>query len=221
MKVLKLALALAILGAAAGPNSKAQVVNQSTSVNKTKISGSVEKDTTAPEYYELRCRGGVTYVDGQYGIPVAQQLEFISWGSWTKEGSNERMINLLVNFLPGTEPVNLTGSNLDVGQCSWLDRGFRPAEPNQIRLEIIYVGQQKPIDRSPTAAEQYPDSMNVPEYMKDPDHYWSFFVKPGKNEWGGPIFVATSSHYWKPPRIDQEIRTPRSKVPAEVKKPTQ
>jgi hypothetical protein len=226
MKFLKLALTMAMLGIAAETYTTAQVVNQSTSLSKTKTSSSVQK-SAEPQYYELRRRGGVTYQsDNTYHLPVAQKLDF-----FITEGRtviNERMMNMLVNFSAGTQAVAATGSNLEEGQCSWLDRGFRPGEPSQLRQEIVYFGQLKqlqskmPIDNLPTAAERFPDSVNVPEYLKDPNHYWSFFVRMVHNGgmYGGDIFEAVSSHYWKPPRIDQEIRTPRSKALAEVKKPT-
>ncbi len=230
MKFLKLALMMTMLGIAAATYATAQVVNQSTSVSKTKISSSVEKNA-GPKYYELRCRGGVTYhTDETYHLPVPQKLDFFfTEGRPTREAANVRMMNMQLNFSAGTQGVDTTGSNLEEGQCAWLDRGFRPGEPSQLRQEIVYFGQLKqlqgkmPIDNSPTAAERFPDSANVPEYLKDPDHYWSFFVRivPNGGTWGGDIFEAVSSHYWKPPRIDQEIRTPRSKAPAEVKKPTQ
>lgn len=225
MKFLKLVLTLALLWAAAAIYTTAQVVKQSTSnVNKAKTSSSVEKNAE-PQYYELRCRGGVTYQsDNIYHLPVAQKLDFLITEGRTV--TNQRMMNMLMNFIPGAERVAPTG-NLKVAQCSWLDRGFRPEEPTQLRQEIAYFGQLKqlqskmPIDKSPTAAERYPDSMNVPEYLKDPDHYWSFFVRIVHNGGmgGGDIFEAVSSHYWKPLNINQEIRTPRSKGPAEVKKP--
>jgi len=227
MKFLKLALTMAMLWIAAATYTTAQVVNQSTSVSKTKISSSVDKNAE-PQYYELRCRGGVTYdSDTTYGIPATQKLNFFFTEGRTV--TNERMMNMFVNFTPGTQVVNTTGSNLEEGQCSWLDRGFRPGEPTQLRQEIVYFGQLKqlqgklPIDNLPTAAERFPDSANVPEYLKDPKHYWSFFVRIMHNGgiWGGDVFEAVRSRYWKPPAIDQEIRTPRSKVPAEVKKPMQ
>jgi hypothetical protein len=226
MKFLKLALTVAMLGIAAAPYTNAQVVNQSTSVSKTKISSSVEKKAE-PQYYELRCRGGVTYQsDNTYHFPVATKLEFFITEGRTNPATNERMMRMLVSFVPGAERVGTTAVSLQEGQCSWLDRGFRPDEPTQIVQEIVYFGQLKqlqartPIDGSPTAAERYPDSKNVPEYLKDPNHYWSFFVRavdPSKGLISG-YFEATSSHYWKPLNINQEIRTPRSKVP-EVKKP--
>ena len=153
-------------------------------------------------YYELRCRGGVALNVGPDPLHwSSQQLQFLVLESQTKEKTNERMVNMLINFMPGTEAVNLTGSNLKIGQCSWVDRGFRPDEPSQIRQEIIYFGQQKQslngtsIDRSPTAAERYPDSMNVPQYMSDQNHYWRFFVRDS----GQGYLEATSSRHWTPP----------------------
>ena len=229
MKFFKLALILAMLWTAAATYTTAQVVRQTSSnVNKTKTSSSVEKDTTAPEYYELRCRGGGAVVGTDLGLPTVLQLQFQITEGTTNQITNERMMNMLVWFRPGTEGVSPTGTNLGIAQCSWLDRGFRPEEPTVIQQRIVYFGQLKqlqskmPIDNLPTAAERFPDSVNVPEYLKDPNHFWSFFVRyvpPGNGQSG--YFEAVNSHYWKPPRIDQEIRTPRSKVPAEVKKPTQ
>jgi hypothetical protein len=228
MKFFKLALTMAMLWIAAATYTNAQVIKQKTSnVNKAKTSSNVEKDTTAPEYYELRCRGGGAVVSGGQGFPGVQQLQLLILEGRTNPATNERMMRMLVNFVPGTERVNPTGSNLQLGQCSWPDRGFRPEEPTQIHQEIVYFGQIKqlqsnmPIDHSATAAERYPDSMNVPEYLKDPNHYWSFSVRymPPPDEIQGGYFEARSSHSWKPLTINQEIQNPRSKVPAEVKKP--
>ena len=48
--------------------------------------------------------------------------------------------------------------------------GFRNGEPTQIRLELVYFAQQQqarhgsPVDRSPTAAENYPDAQHVGTY---------------------------------------------------------
>jgi len=206
MKFLKLILTLAVLFTATAFYSKAQV-RQSSDVNKAKTSSPVANDTTAPQYPELRCRGGsalrLTTVQGR-----------------RTDATGELMANMTVDFIVGTQAADLAGKSLVEGQCAWLDRGFRPGEPAQIREEIIYFGQAKqsqhgtPVDRSATAAERHPDSINVPEYLKDPNHYWSFFVR----NTGQGYFEATSSRYWKPSKIN-EIRSPRSKVPAEVKKP--
>ena len=218
MKFSKLVLAIAMLGIAAAPYTTAQGIRQTTSnVSKAKTSSKVEKNAE-PQYYELRCRGGGALVSGGQGFPYVQQLQFQILEGRTNPATNQRMMRMLVNFVPGTERVSPTGSNLQLGQCSWLDRGFRPEEPTLIQQEIIYG--RLPIGNPPTAAERLPGSANVPEYLKDPNHFWSFFVRyappPGELQKG--YFEAVSSHYWKPLTINQEIRTPRSKVPAEAKK---
>lgn len=202
MKFFKLALTMAMLLIAAAPYTKAQVKRTTSDVNKAKASSPVNRDT-APQYYELRCRGGVTSHDRTYYGPAAQKLEFLITEGRLTEATNERMMNMSVTFTPGKQAVNATGSNLESGQCSWLDRGVRPDEPFQIHQEIIYFGQPKqaqhgtPVDYSATAAERHPDSMNVPEYLKDSNHYWSFFVR----NTGQGYFEATSSRYWKPVNI--------------------
>jgi hypothetical protein len=221
MKFLKLVLTMAMLGIAAATYATAQVKRQTTSdVNKAKTSSPVNNDT-APQYYELRCRGGTNLDVAAGDPPPVQRLRFAITQGRRTEATNEQMMNMTVTFIAGTQPVSVSGDNLQIGRCSWLDRGFRPGEPTQIRQEIVYFGQSKqaqhgtPIDRSLTAAERHPDSINVPQYLEYPDHYWSFFVR----NTGLGYFEATSSRYWKPLKIDQEIRTPPSKVPAEVKKP--
>jgi hypothetical protein len=46
----------------------------------------------------------------------------------------------------------------------------------------VSFGQQaearhgSPVDRSPTAAERYPDAQNLPQYLSNSDHYWTFWV---------------------------------------------
>lgn len=207
MKFLKLALTMTMLGLAAATYTNAQVIRQTTSdVNKAK---------SAPPYYELRCRGGVTYRDRTYYGPAAQKLEFLITEGRLTEATNERMMNMSVTFTPGTQAVNV-GSNLESGQCSWVDRGVRPGEPFQIRQEIIYFGQLTqaqhgtPVDRSATAAELHPDSMNVPEYLKDSNHYWSFFVR----NTGQGYFEATSSSYWDPLNVSSDVRKAGSRSKA-------
>jgi hypothetical protein len=117
--------------------------------------------------YELRCRGG--------------NLKFNSTPGNTSS-SGEQMMNMTIDFAVGTQAAGTGKPNLNPGQCSWIDRGFRPGEPPQIHLEIVSFGQQaearhgSPVDRSPTAAERYPDAQNVPQYLSSSDHYWTFWV---------------------------------------------
>ena len=221
MKLLKLTLMVGFIWFGSASNDMAQVKKSTSAVNKATTSSSVEKDTSAPQYYELRCRGGVTYhSNNAYHLPVAQKLEFFITEGRLTEATQERMMDMSVTFAAGSKAVGGLGSNLEEGQCSWVDRAISPDEPFRINQEIIYFGQAKqsqhgtPVDHSATAAERHPDSMNIPEYLKDSNHYWSFFVR----NTGQGYFEATSSRYWKPLKIDQQIRNgPRLTVPAEKK----
>jgi len=83
-------------------------------------------------------------------------------------------MNMTVDFAAGTQAASAYRT-LNPGQCSWVDRGFRNGEPRQIRFEIVYFAQQRharhgsAVDRSPTAAESYPDAQNVPQYLTSSD----------------------------------------------------
>jgi len=134
--------------------------------------------------YELRCRGGGLKFNSTPGRTLA---------------TGEQMMNMTVDFAAGTQG---SGSyrTLNPGQCSWVDRGFRNGEPTQIRLEIVSFAQLQqsrhgsPVDRSPTAAESYPDAQNMPQYLANSDHYWSFWVYNTNNGY----LQSTSQKYFKP-----------------------
>jgi|GEM_PF-1215518 len=135
--------------------------------------------------YELRCRGGA--------------LKFKSTPGSTSS-SGEQMMNMTIDFAAGTQGAGARTPILTPGQCSWVDRGFRPGEPTQIRLEIVSFAQQQqalhgsPVDRTPTAAERYPDAQNVPQYLSSSDHYWSFWVY----NTGNGYLQSTAQRYFKP-----------------------
>jgi len=86
------------------------------------------------------------------------------------------------------------GYGLSPGSCAWTDRTAMPPEPGTIsfvtaRNAQIKQAQSGSIDRSPTAAERYPDVFTIPEYLKDPQHYWTFAVmsrKPDSALTNGP-----------------------------------
>lgn len=134
--------------------------------------------------YELRCRGG--------------GLKFNSTAGRTSS-SGEQMMNVTIDFAPGTQGAGTRKPNLNPGQCSWIDRGFRQGEPPQIRLEMVSFAQQaqarhgSPVDRSPTAAERYPDAQNVPQYLSNSDRYWTFWVYNTSNGY----LQATGNKYFK------------------------
>ncbi len=140
---------------------------------------------TMQQGYELRCRGGGLRFNSAPGRSLP---------------TGEQMTNLTVDFVAGTQAAGGRAENLKPGQCSWVDRGFRQGEPSQIRLEIVYFAQQKqtlhgsPVDRSPTAAERYPDAQNVPQYLSSANRYWSFWVNNTNNGY----LQATGQRYFKP-----------------------
>jgi len=155
--------------------------------------------------YELRCRGGA--------------LKFNSTPGSTSS-SGEQMMNKTVNFAAGTQGAGARTPILTPGQCSWVDRGFRPGEPTQIRLEIVSFAQQQqalhgsPVDRTPTAAERYPDAQNVPQYLSSSDHYWSFWVY----NTGNGYLQSTSQKYFKPLKTlpGDKVRIPPPVRPGNV-----
>jgi hypothetical protein len=110
------------------------------------------------------------------------------------------MMNVTIDFAAGTQGAGARIPILNPGQCSWVDRGFRTGEPTQIRLELVYFAQQQqslhgsPVDRTPTAAERYPDAQNVPQYLSSSDHYWSFRVYNTSNGY----LQSTTQRYFKP-----------------------
>ena len=142
----------------------------------------------APQYQELRCRGG--------------GLRFVVVNGRTTS-SGEQTMYMTVDFQHAAQAAGLVGRNLQPGQCSFPDRALRTDEPDQIVQEIVSFGQLKErlhgsaVDNSPTAAERYPDSKNVPQYLSDAKYYWSFYVHQN-----GPLpsgrFESSYSRYWKP-----------------------
>ena len=158
MKIFQLALTLSLLA----------VVLAASELISSKAEASLDPSMSMQQSYELRCRGGGS-------------MKFNSTPGSTSS-SGEQMMNVTIDFAVGTQGAGTGKPNLNPGQCSWIDRGFRPGEPPQIRLEIVSFGQQaearhgSPVDRSPTAAERYPDAQNVPQYLSSSDHYWTFWV---------------------------------------------
>jgi hypothetical protein len=190
MKTLLMLLTLALLfiaspmtavNFAVQPQIETQLSLERTEAISTGVSATMQG-------YELRCRGGGLRFNSTPGRNLP---------------TGEQMMNMTVDFVVGTQAAGGRDLNLKPGQCSWVDRGFRPGEPAQIRLEIVYFGQQKqtlhgsPVDRSPTAAETYPDAQNVPQYLSNQNRYWSFWVYNTNNGY----LQATGNRYLKPAAI--------------------
>ena len=195
MKSFPLALTLSLLA----------MVLAASELISSKDEASLNSSMPMQQSYELRCRGGA--------------LKFSSSPGSTSS-SGEQMMNMTVNFAAGTQGAGARTPILTPGQCSWVDRGFRPGEPTEIRLEIVYFAQQQqalhgsPVDRTPTAAERYPDAQNVPQYLSSSDHYWSFWVYNTNNGY----LQSTSHRYFNPLKTlpGDKVRVPPPVRPGNV-----
>jgi hypothetical protein len=177
-------------------------IEKRTGAEREKALESVKKPAAEPESTEIRCRGG-----GFYFETVGSRID----------STGETVLTIALHFNYTLTWVNreiLTSGqviqqhwNFNPSSCAWVQSGergpYRPLsreEIGEIRFETPANAQLKEtlhgskVDRSPTAAERYPDARTIPAYMNDPNHYWNFFVvKPVNNS-----FVATGHGYWKP-----------------------
>jgi len=113
---------------------------------------------------DLLCRGG------------SAGLRF---GGGTTVGDN--LARVVLGYRVSATVPGPAGYGLSPGSCAWTDRTAMPKEPGQIvfrtaRNAQIKQAQSGSIDRSPTAAERYPDVFTIPAYLTDPQHYWTFSV---------------------------------------------
>jgi len=187
-----LVVPLLFLSAAATGTSqtsqKVTPIDRKTRAERNKSLEGVKSADAQPSANELRCRGG--------------GLQFVVVAGRTTSSGDQTMY-MTVDFQHATQAAGTLGRNLQPGQCAFADRALRTDEPDQIIQEIVSFGQLKEklhgsaVDSSPTAAERYPDSKNVPQYLSDAKHYWSFFVRQN-----GPLpsgrFESSYGRYWKP-----------------------
>jgi len=113
---------------------------------------------------ELLCRGG-------HGLSLSRG---------GNAGSN--LVVMSLSYTVNRRAAGQGGQGLANGTCAWTDRTGMRAEPGQIRFVTAGNAQLKqsqsgsPVDRSPTAAERWPDINTIPAYLLDPAHYWTFTV---------------------------------------------
>lgn len=161
-----------------------------------------QKDPTtdrASDILELRCRGGGL----QINITPGEMREADLW------------TNMTVHFTRAVNAAGVNGQSLAPGQCALPDRALLSSEPAEMRGEIIGFGQRDrkmhgdPIYNGDMGAERYPDAHNVPPYLGNPNHYWSFFAVNTLNGY----FRFSNLHYWKPgsaPESSQGLQAPTS-----------
>src|SRR6476620_307422 len=105
MKIFSLALTLSLLA----------VVLAASELISSKAEESLDTSMSMQQRYELRCRGGGS-------------MKFNSTPG-SPSSSGEQMTNVTIDFAVGTQGAGTGKPNLNPGQCSWIDRGFRPGEP--------------------------------------------------------------------------------------------
>ena len=132
--------------------------------------------------FQLICRGGA-------GLRVsASDVRPMSSGSFVPTWT--LVATLTVDF-NRTQSLDPSGRNLQPGQCGPAGVQLRDVDPTQIRNTISAGNDWQ---KSAEYAERYPNSDNVPEYLKNPSHYWSFTVADS----GEGYFVSKDSRYWRP-----------------------
>lgn len=146
---------------------------------------------------ELRCRGG--------GL----QIDVSSTGRYV---GSSLMDNMTIHFKAANGAAGITGQNLAPGQCALSDRALLSSEPTEMRAEVVDFAQLQrqlhgdPVYKGDQAAEKYPDAQNIPPYLANANHYWSFF---GSNTLEG-YFRITDLRYWRPRTIGSPRKTTRA-----------
>ena len=114
---------------------------------------------------DIRCRGGVSG---------------LLWAGGGSVGTN--LASVTLNYRVSASVPGTSGMALAAGSCAWVDRTGVPKEPRTVTFTTASNAQLKQaqsgsgIDRSATAAERWPDVRSIPEYLKDPLHFWRFTV---------------------------------------------
>jgi hypothetical protein len=112
-----------------------------------------------------------------------------------------------------------TGKGVGPGMCAWVERGAGASEPGRVEFttsanaQLSQIRSGSAVDRTPTAAERFPDANTIPAYMTDPNHYWSFTVART-----APT-IASANAAWKATIMDIVTGKPPSQSPKSVSKP--
>jgi hypothetical protein len=187
------AFVVLLLLVTAAAMAKSQTRRKSTPVDKKTGTEAIValKNDDPSDINDIRCRG--------YSGTGGSQYVFFTINS-RPSPTGETIITYEMAFTPSVKAAGSRGEGLRPGECSFVDRPISERGPYRIRFETPANAQLKqqlhgtPVDTSPTAAERFPDVQTIPAYLRDPNHYWSFFgAKPS-----GKFFLATGHKFWKP-----------------------
>ena len=212
------AFVVLLLLVAAAAMAKSQTRRKATPVDKKTGTEAIAalKNNDPSDINEIRCRG--------YGETGGSEYVFFTINS-RPSPTGETIITYEMAFTPSAKAAASRGEGLRPGECSFVDRPISERGPYRIRFETPANAQLRqqlhgtPLDPSPTAAERFPDAQTIPAYLKDPNHYWSFFgAKPANS-----FFAATGHKFWKPGpeliRPDDSIRIKDNPYVLTPKKP--
>jgi hypothetical protein len=150
-----------------------------------------------PPTYQMLCRGPFLFLEGDRYGPKGEEI-----------------VTLEFVFTPSRQAAGPRGLGLEPGQCSWIDRPVNENEPHLISFETPLHFKRGPTDRSPTAAETSPDVDTIVNYMRDENHYWSFFVYNTTKRYTKERYLQSTTHkYFKKISPRDEIRRVDPKRP--------
>lgn len=182
MRVRAQAVVLGLLAVTVIPAAGAQTRSRASTTAEQRTIAAAETFTVANDGLAFRmiCRGGPALRVGISDVRLASNGPT----SWFQ------VATMTVDFNHAQSP-DASGRNLQPGQCGAADIQLRDFDPTQIRNTIRTgnAGQE-----SAWAAEHYPNADNVPEYLKDTGHYWSFTVADS----GEGYFVSKDARHWQP-----------------------
>jgi hypothetical protein len=113
---------------------------------------------------ELRCRGGAG----------------LGFAPGASAGENQVLMTLSYPVSPAVPGA--TGRGLAPGSCAWADRTGLAREPGTVvfvtagNAQLSQARHGSTVDRSPTAAERWPDVHTIPVYLSDPGRFWRFTI---------------------------------------------
>jgi hypothetical protein len=151
---------------------------------------------------ELRCRGG---------------SEGLSFTRGASAGAN--LVKMTLSYRVASVEFGATGKGVGPGICAWVERGVGTPEPGRIEFttaanaQVNQIRNGSAVDRSPTAAERFPDANTIPAYMRDANHFWTFTVARTEPT------VARTNAAWKVSVMDIVTGRRRSESPTARIKP--
>jgi hypothetical protein len=175
----------------ARPRGSEEVTSIDNTYKSDKVYAGLKNAGSDPTANEIRCRG--------YSHRGGSEYVFFDINSRTSQ-TGATIVTYEMAFTTSVKAAGSNGEGLQPGECSFVDRPISTSARYRIRFETpdnAQLNQQlhgTPLDTSPTAAERFPDTQTIPAYLRDQNHYWSFFGARSD----GNFFVTTGNRYWKP-----------------------